>query len=72
MSILLYRRGRSPISQSMEVKKRDSTPPLPLPAMARERLANGVRTGSGSVSSLFNAQALLEDTQDKALSTKDG
>jgi len=44
----------------------------PLLAISCEPLVSGSSTDPGSVSRLFNAQALFKDTQDKKLSTKDG
>ncbi|VXA80931.1 hypothetical protein AERO9A_420326 [Aeromonas salmonicida] len=44
----------------------------PLLAISSEPLVSGAGTDAGSVSGLFNAQALLKDTLDKELSTKDG
>ena len=41
-------------------------------AISSEPLVSGAGTDPGSVSGLFNAQALLKDTLDKKLSTKDG
>lgn len=41
-------------------------------AISSEPLVSGADTDPGSVSGLFNAQALLKDTLDKKLSTKDG
>ncbi len=44
----------------------------PLLAISSEPLVSGAGTDPGSVSGLFNAQALLKDTLDKKLSTEDG
>ncbi|AZU48826.1 hypothetical protein C3B79_3074 [Aeromonas hydrophila] len=44
----------------------------PFLAISSEPLVSGAGTDAGNVSGLFNAQALLKDTQDKKLSTKDG
>ena len=44
----------------------------PLLAISSEQLVSGAGTNAGSVSGLFNAQALFNDTHDKKLSTKDG
>lgn len=44
----------------------------PLLEISSEPLVSGAGTDPGSVSGLFNAQALLKDTLDKKLSTKDG
>jgi hypothetical protein len=45
---------------------------MPLLAISSEPLVSGAGTDTGSVSGLFNTQALLKDTLDKKLSTKDG
>lgn len=44
----------------------------PLLAISSEPLVSSKGTDAGSVSGLFNAQALLKDTLDKKQSTKDG
>ena len=44
----------------------------PLLAISSEPLVSCSGTDPGSVSGLFNAQALLKDTLDKKLSTEDG
>lgn len=44
----------------------------PLLAISSEPLVSGTGTDPGSVSRLFNAQALFKDTLDKKLSSKDG
>lgn len=40
--------------------------------ISSELLVSSVGTDAGSVGGLFNAQALLKDTLDKKLPTKDG
>ncbi len=60
------------INGRMQVEKSYCTSHQALLAIASEPLVSDAGTDAGSVSGLFNAQALLKDTRDKKLSTKDG